>query len=278
MLCLRAAAAAGSGGSTTRCRVDRHRSLVQRAIRSPMLITSAPGTGRRRTRAAGPGRARTATSGGRRDRAWRRSRPSTPPGAPAAPQATGSAEMSTTGTYDTAAPLSWPFRRYALRPARSRNLDVDGQDLAAAGRYHLGLGHAPPFGGHDEQRGAVRAPEGAGETAAIQVDGLEHGAARRDAHAPPVGHVGVPDGVLSIGADAIRGTVAEVGPDAPSGKAAIHADVEADQLMPVGVRDDQGGVVRGHRHPVGERDVAGHLAHGAVRGDQVNRTRPELLA
>src|SRR6478752_5875508 len=72
----------------------------------------------------------------------------------------------------------------ALRPASLGNLDVDGQDLAAAGRDHLGFGHAPPFGGDDEQRGPCRAAEGAGETAAIQVDGLQHGAARSDTHAP----------------------------------------------------------------------------------------------
>src|SRR6185437_16394400 len=102
----------------------------------------------------------------------------------------------------------------ALRPASPRNLDVDGQDLAAAGRDHLGFGHTPPFGGHDEQRSPCRAAEGAGETAAIQVDGLQHGAARSDTHAPPVRHIGVPDGIMSVGADAVRGTVAEVGPDA----------------------------------------------------------------
>src|ERR1700755_3485688 len=66
-----------------------------------------------------------------------------------------------------------PRRLPALRPASPRKLDVDAQDLAPAGRDHLGFAHAPPFGGDDEQRVPVRAAQGAGETAAIQIDGLQ---------------------------------------------------------------------------------------------------------
>ena len=40
-------------------------------------------------------------------------------------------------------------------------------------------------------------------------------------------------------ADAVRDAVTEVGPDAPARQPAVRADVEAHQLVPVGVRDDQ---------------------------------------
>ncbi|HJY97428.1 MAG TPA: hypothetical protein VJ371_20965, partial [Streptosporangiaceae bacterium] len=59
--------------------------------------------------------------------------------------------------------------------------------------------------------------EGAGEAAAVQVDHLEDLAAFADAHATAVGHVGVPDGVLLVDADAVRDAVAQVGPGAPVG-------------------------------------------------------------
>jgi len=85
-----------------------------------------------------------------------------------------------------------------------RYLDVDGQDLAAAGRDHLGFGHAPPFGGHDEQRGPFRTAEGAGETAAIHVDGLQHDAARRDARAPPDALPDAPPDALDSGFHRVR--------------------------------------------------------------------------
>jgi hypothetical protein len=61
------------------------------------------------------------------------------------------------------------------------------------------------------------------------------------------------------------------------GQPTVRADVEGHQAVTVGVRDDQGGVVRGHRHPIRERDVVGHLAHRAVGCDQRHQARLERL-
>ena len=68
-----------------------------------------------------------------------------------------------------------------------------------------------------------------------------------------------------------------MGPDTPAGQLAAGADVKGHQAVPVGVRHDQGGVVGGHRHPVGELDVVGHLPHRAVGCHQEHETRLDLL-
>ena len=96
-------------------------------------------------------------------------------------------------------------------------------------------------------------------------DGLERGMGHR-LRLPPRASAQIPSGAL-----------AQVGPGTPAGQAAVRADVEGHQVVPVGVRDDQRGVVSGHGHPVGKRDVAGHLAHRAVRRGQEDKTRLKLL-
>src|SRR6202042_1387242 len=62
-------------------------------------------------------------------------------------------------------------------PARARPVDLRGQDLAAARRDQIGLAHAQPLGGHDEQCPAIRAAERAGEAAPVQRDDLRRHAA-----------------------------------------------------------------------------------------------------
>lgn len=97
--------------------------------------------------------------------------------------------------------------------ATPRRVDLEREDLAAAGCDGLRLGHAAPFGGHHEKRCPVGAAEGAGEAAAVQFNRLEDRAPLDDAHAALVGDVGVPGGVLRVDAYAVRCAVAEVGPD-----------------------------------------------------------------
>src|SRR5579872_4242762 len=169
-------------------------------------------------------------------------------------------------------------RRLPSGPAGAWHVNLRGEDLAAAGHHQLRGAHAPPFGGHDEQRRVARPADGAGEAASVQFHGPKYRAALGDAHALLARNVGVPHRVLRVGADAVRGALAEVCPDAPAGQAAIRADVEAHQQVPVGIRHDQGGVVGGDRHPVGKRDVIGHLPHGPVRRYMADRTRLERLA
>jgi len=105
----------------------------------------------------------------------------------------------------------------------------------------------------------------------------QHRAALGDPHAPLVRHVGVPDRVLRVDTYAVRRARTEIGPDPSAGQPAVRADVEGQQGVPVGVRDDQGGVVGGHRHLVRERDVVGHFAHRAVGRDQDHDARLELV-
>src|SRR5215472_12151679 len=95
----------------------------------------------------------------------------------------------------------------ALWPACGRFADLDGEHLAAAGFYHVGFGHALPFGDHNERCRPVRTAQGAGKCAAIQFNALQGRAALGDADAPLIGHIGVPDGVLRVDADAVRDAV-----------------------------------------------------------------------
>jgi hypothetical protein len=59
-----------------------------------------------------------------------------------------------------------------------------------------------------------------------QVDGHDLSTPFADAHAALVGDVAVPDGLISVEADAVGKTVAPVGPDASIRQAAVGGDVE----------------------------------------------------
>jgi hypothetical protein len=87
-----------------------------------------------------------------------------------------------------------------------------------------------PLGSHEKQRPPVGAPEHAGEAAAIEIDRLQYFPALANAHAPLVGNVSVPDGVLCIEADTIGNAVAELSPHPPVRKVTVDLDVEGSEL------------------------------------------------
>jgi hypothetical protein len=78
-------------------------------------------------------------------------------------------------------------------------------------------------------------PPSAREAAAVQADRLEHLPALADAHAALIGDVGVPDGVLGVGAEAVRDAIAQIGPHAPVRQAAVGVDVERGEPLGVGL-------------------------------------------
>jgi hypothetical protein len=90
-----------------------------------------------------------------------------------------------------------------------------------------------PLGRYQEQRSVVRAPEHASEAPAVEMDCLQHLPAFADAHATPVGHVCIPDGVFGVEADAVGDAVAEVGPHAPVRQAPVRGDVEGGEPFAV---------------------------------------------
>src|SRR5439155_20657752 len=94
----------------------------------------------------------------------------------------------------------------------------------------------------------------------------------------PGGHGPVPDRAFGVETDAVRDAVAEVGPHAPVGQAAVRGDVEGGEPLGVGLGDDQRSVVGCDEHAVGEREVVCDLASGAVGGDQGDDAGGERLA
>src|SRR5215813_12930101 len=87
-----------------------------------------------------------------------------------------------------------------LWPAHTWRGSLDGQHLTRPPP----VGHtsgAMPLGRHEKQRPPVGAPEHAGEAASIEIGCLQDFSALANAHAPLVGNVSVPDGVLCIEAN-----------------------------------------------------------------------------
>src|SRR4029077_8028046 len=130
-----------------------------------------------------------------------------------------------------------------------------------------------PFGREDVEGLSVGAAERAGEPAAVEVDCVEDVAAFAYADAALVRHVGVPDGFFGVDADAVGHSVAEFGPDATVGQAAVVGDLVGGQLLGVGLADDERWVVGGYRHAVGKGEPVGDLPGGPVRGDQHDTAR-----
>src|SRR5215212_10519280 len=97
-----------------------------------------------------------------------------------------------------------------LRPTDAYRRSLHGQHLARLRPVEHVRG-ATPFRRHHAQRSPVRAPERAGEAAAVKLDRLEHLAAFANTHATLVGDVAVPDGVLGVEADSVGDAVLEVG-------------------------------------------------------------------
>src|SRR5262249_8805028 len=143
------------------------------------------------------------------------------------------------------------------------------QDLSGPRPRHLGnLLYATPLRDDQEQRPLVRASECAGETAAVEVDGLQHSATFADAYATLVGNVSVPDGVVRIDADPVRRAAAEVGAAARVGEAAARRDIESRQSPGVGLGDDERGVVGRHGHAIRKGEAVRHLSSGSITRDE----------
>src|SRR5580704_9680783 len=88
----------------------------------------------------------------------------------------------------------------AAWPTYPREWRFDGVDLAGL-RSIIHVLEAAPNGRHHEQRCFVRASEHTGETAAVEVDCLQHFAAFADTDAALIRHVAVPDGSFGVDAD-----------------------------------------------------------------------------
>ena len=115
---------------------------------------------------------------------------------------------------------------HGLRPPDTRCGRVDSQDLSGPRLRNLGdLLHATPLRQDHEQRTLVRASERAGETAAVELDRLQHCPSFADTYATLVGYVSVPAGVLRIDADPVRHAAAEVGPHARVPEASVWGDL-----------------------------------------------------
>jgi hypothetical protein len=93
-----------------------------------------------------------------------------------------------------------------------------------------------------------------------------------------VADVGVPDGTLGVRADSVRVVARRLRPHAPVAEPAVAADVVAGEPVRVRLGHDQRGTVGADRHPVGEREVAGHLAHLALRRDEYDQARRVFTA
>jgi hypothetical protein len=73
----------------------------------------------------------------------------------------------------------------------------------------------PPFVDRHEQRAAIGASQCTGEASAVKLDRLKQLATVPNTHAPFVGDVAVPDGVLGVDADAVGDPIPQVSPESP---------------------------------------------------------------
>jgi hypothetical protein len=148
-------------------------------------------------------------------------------------------------------------------------------DHLPAGRPRLG----PAIVLADDEQARVLFPaERAGEGAAVQLDRGQHSAALPHPYTMLVAHVGVPDSALGIDADPVRMVTGRLRPHPPVAKAAVCADVIGRELAGVGLGNDERPAVRGDRHPVRERQVAGDLSYVAIRRGQHDKARREFAA
>src|SRR5215472_14735822 len=86
------------------------------------------------------------------------------------------------------------------------------------------------------------------------------------AHAALVRYIRVPDSVVGVDADAIWNAPSQVCPAAPIRQAAVAIDVERGELLPVGLGDDQCGVVWRHGHPVRKGNAVCNLSNATIGG------------
>ena len=115
-----------------------------------------------------------------------------------------------------------------LRPSAGGCRRVHRQHLPSPRSLEHARGPVPFLGDHEQGR-----PSGPPSAQAKQPRSsstvCQHLATLADAHAPLVRDVGVPDGVLGVGTDAVRDAIAELGPDPPVRQAAVGRDVERRQ-------------------------------------------------
>src|SRR5919204_375024 len=132
----------------------------------------------------------------------------------------------------------------------------------------------PPLLNHDEERAPFGAAEHAGERGPVERDPGEDLPTLTNPHAgiPPVSR---PDGAFGVDADPVRPD--SVGPDPAVRQAAVGGDVEGGERPGERLGDHQRRVVGRHRHAVRKRDPLRHLACRAVRRDQHDDPRLEVL-
>ena len=103
-----------------------------------------------------------------------------------------------------------------LWPANSGHIDTSHQNLTSSRLQRFTHSReTEPCGGDDEERLPVGSAKHACETTAINIDHLAHFATFAYPHASSVRDIRVPNGVLSIDADAVGNTIAEISPHAP---------------------------------------------------------------
>ena len=108
--------------------------------------------------------------------------------------------------------------------------------------------------------------EHAGEATTVEGNGAEDLAAFGDTCAALMRHVGVPGGAVSVEADTVWSVLAEIGPDPATRQSSVGDDVEADEVVSVGVGNHKSPIVRRDGHAIGEGDVLGDQACRARQG------------
>ena len=84
-------------------------------------------------------------------------------------------------------------------------------------------------------------------------------------------------GAFRVETNAVRDTTLQIGPHSAIRQATVNRDVEGREPFAVGLGHDQGRVVGGHGHAVGECDVVCDLLCRAIGGDQRDDSGGELL-
>src|SRR5262249_40667403 len=98
-----------------------------------------------------------------------------------------------------------------------------------------------------------------------------------NAHAPLIGNIGIPNGILSINANTVRNTIFEVCPYPAIRELSILCDVERGKLLAIGLGDDQSGVVGRDGHSIRKRDSIGNLFDQTITSDQSDQAWSKFL-
>src|SRR5215813_284535 len=154
-----------------------------------------------------------------------------------------------------------------LRPTGGWCWRVNGEHAPRSLELYFGNPvHTAPLRRDDEQCAQTTAAEHTSKAPSVNVHSLQDRAAFADAHAALVRYIRVPDSVVGVDADAIWNAPSQVCPDAPIRQAAVATDVERGELLPVGLSDDQCGVVWRHGHPVRKGNAVCNLSNTTIGG------------